>query len=295
MHDFVLRALGQVQSAVLRRDLDFRRGTIVDVSRALVRAGVAIPMALSGFGAWALVWGVIGGELTSSILAWRLTRFRPSLILDREALRPLLGFGLTVLATRLVAEVSANSDYLIVGRRLGPTELGYYSVAWRLPELVIDSVLWVFSAVAFPVYSQARERGPETFKLAMLQALRYVTLFSFPVGVGLAIVSRDAVLVLFSEQWMPAAPIMAVVALTMAIVSVGYASGDLYPAMGRPGLVLKLDLALAVPIVAGLWLAAPHGITAVALIHLVAVLVYKGGGGQEAGDPSPTTVEAALR
>lgn len=270
----LFRGIGQVQIAIMQRDLDFRRRTAVDVARAIVRAAVSIPLALTGFGAWALVWGVISGELTSSVLAWRLTRFRPTLALDREALRPLLGFGMTVLTTRLVAEISANSDYLIVGRRLGPTELGYYSIAWRLPELLIDSVLWVFSSVAFPVYAQARERGAETFKQAMLQALRYVTLFSFPVGVGLAIVSRDAILVLFSEQWMPAAPIMAIVALTMAIVSVGYASGDLYPAMGRPGLVLKLDLALAVPIVACFWLAAPYGITAVALVHLVAVLVY---------------------
>lgn len=270
----LFRGIGQVQIAVLRRDLDFRRRTMVDVSRAVVRAGVSIPLALSGFGAWALVLGVIGGELTSSLLAWRVTRFRPTLAFDRAALRPLLGFGMTVLTTRLVAEVSANSDYLIVGRRLGPTELGYYTIAWRLPELLIDSVLWVFSTVAFPVYSQAREVGPGAFKQAMLRALRYVTLFSFPVGVGLAVVARDAVLVLFSEQWMPAAPIMAIVALTMAIVSVGYASGDLYPAMGRPGLVLKLDLALAGPIVAALWVTAPYGITAVALVHLVAVLLY---------------------
>lgn len=268
------RGLGQVQIAVLRRDLDFRKRTIVDVARAVVRAGLSIPMALSGLGAWALVWGVIGGELTGSLLAWRLAGFRPSLTLDRAALRPLLGFGVTVLVARLVAEVSANADYLIVGRRLGPTELGYYSVAWRLPELLIDSVLWVFSTVAFPVYSNARERGPAAFRLAMLKALRLVTLFSFPVGVGLAIVSRDAILVLFSERWLPAVPIMALVALTMALVSVGYASGDLYPAMGRPGLLLKLDLAVALPIVTGFWIAAPYGMTAVALVHFGAVLVY---------------------
>lgn len=270
----LVRGFGQVQSAVLQRDLDFRRRTAVDIARAVVRASLSIPMAFAGYGAWALVWGVVGGELTSSIVAWRLTRFRPSLALDREALRPLLAFGVTILTTRLVAEVSANADYLIVGRRLGPTQLGYYSVAWRLPELLIDSVLWVFSSVAFPVYTHARDRGAAAFREAMLRALRLVTLFSFPVGVGLAVVSRDAILVLFSERWMPAAPIMALVALTMAILSVGYASGDLYPAMGRPGLLLKLDLALAVPIVAAFWFAAPYGITTVALVHLVVTLGY---------------------
>jgi PST family polysaccharide transporter len=270
----LVRGLGQVQTAVLQRDLDFRRRTAVDIARAVVRAGLSIPMAFAGLGAWALVWGVVGGELTSSIVAWRLTRFRPSLALDRAALRPLLGFGVTILTTRLVAEVSGNADYLIVGRRLGPTELGYYSVAWRLPELLIDSVLWVFSSVAFPVYTHARDRGAAAFKQAMLRALRLVTLFSFPVGVGLAVVSRDAILVLFSERWMPAAPIMALVALTMAILSVGYASGDLYPAMGRPGLLLRLDLALAVPIVTAFWFTAPYGITAVALVHLAVTLGY---------------------
>lgn len=270
----LVRGFGQVQAAVLQRDLDFRRRTAVDIARAVVRASVSIPMAFAGYGAWALVVGVVAGEATSSIVAWWLTRFRPSFALDREALRPLLSFGVTILVTRLVAEASGNADYLIVGRRLGPTQLGYYSVAWRLPELLIDSVLWVFSSVAFPVYTHARDRGAAAFKEAMLRALRLVTLFSFPVGVGLAVVSRDAILVLFSERWMPAAPIMALVALTMAILSVGYASGDLYPAMGRPGLLLRLDVALAVPIVAAFWFTAPYGITAVALVHLVVTLGY---------------------
>lgn len=270
----LFRGVGQVQTALLRRDLAFRRRTIVDIARAAVRAGVSVPLALSGFGAWALVWGVLAGEATSSMLAWRLTRFRPALTLDRDALRPLLGFGLTMLATRLISELSSNSDYLIVGRRLGPAELGYYSVAWRLPELLIESVLWVFSSVAFPVYAKARTHGPRAFRNAMLRSLRLVALFSFPVGVGLAIIARDAVLVLFSSRWLPSAPVMAMIALTLAIVSVGYASGDLFPALGRPGLLLKLDASLAVPIVTAIWFAAPHGIVVVAAVHLAAVLVY---------------------
>jgi PST family polysaccharide transporter len=57
---------------------------------------------------------------------------------------------------------------------------------------------------------------------------------------------------------------MAFVALSMAASSIGYASGDVFPAVGRPGLLIKLVLPMVVVKVTGLLLAAPYGLTAMA-------------------------------
>ncbi|HEX8135663.1 MAG TPA: hypothetical protein VF880_19810, partial [Actinomycetes bacterium] len=48
----------------------------------------------------------------------------------------------------------------------------------------------------------------------------------------------------------------------------GYASGDIFPALGRPGPLLALNAPTTAVFVAGLVLAAPRGITAVAALHL---------------------------
>jgi lipopolysaccharide exporter len=46
----LLRGLGQVHDAVLRRDLDFRRRTVTELVRAAARLGVSIALALLGQG-----------------------------------------------------------------------------------------------------------------------------------------------------------------------------------------------------------------------------------------------------
>jgi lipopolysaccharide exporter len=270
----LIRSLGQVHDAVLRRDLDFRRRTRAEIARALTRFGVSIPLALLGHGVWALVWGLLAAEVAGTVVNWLLVRFRPRLTIDRTAVRTLLSFGLAVVGVQALSVVSSNADYLAVGRVLGPDDLGQYTIAYRLPELLIDNVYWIFSSIALPWYSRARTRSADSFKDTMLRALTLLTLFGFPMGTALALVARDAVPAFFSEQWLPAVGPMALLSLSAGVAAIGFASGDIFPALGRPGLLLRLDVVVATVEIAGYFLLARHGIFLVAAVNLVVLVVY---------------------
>ena len=271
-----LRGLGQVQNSVLQRDLRFGRRATVEVSRAIVRALVSVALAVTGFGVWALVAGLIAGELTGTVLSWALVGFWPRLTLDRRVIRALMSFGLAFIALKVVDAIAIDSDYLVVGNRLGATQLGYYSMGYRLPELALMSLYWMFGAVAFPVYAQARTRGREVSVTAMLRALRLITLFSFPAGVLLALLSRDVIYVVFSAKWAPAITPMVLISLMTAVMSIGFSSGDLFPAMGRPGTLLVLNAPLTLLLVISFVLVAPYGIVAIAAAHVAMVLLSQG-------------------
>lgn len=270
----LIRGAGQVHDAILKRDLLFRKRTLVEALRAVVRAGVAIWLALLGYEAWSIVWGFLAGELVGTVVSWVLVPLRPSWGFDRMTARTLLGFGSSVVGIKILAEIGTNADYLVVGNRLGPDQLGYYSIAFRLPELLISNIFWVFSSVAFPVYSKTRALGPSAFRTSMLRALTLATLFGFPMGAGLALVARDAVMVLFSPRWAPAIVPMVLISLAFGVSSVGFASGDIFPALGKPGALLKIDAPLTVILVVAFVLVAPHGLAAVAWVHLVLTLLY---------------------
>lgn len=270
----VLRGAGQVQTAVLQRDLRYRERTVIDVSRALVRGAVSIGLALSGHGAWAIVVGLLVGEVVALAIASAYVRLLPALRIKRSVAATLLRFGAAVLGLKVVSAVLTNSDKFIVGGRLGTEDLGFYTIAYRLPEMSIDTVHWIFSSVAFAVYSKARKQGPEAFRGSMLRALRLTTLFGFSAGVGLAILAPVAVPVLFSDRWTPAVGATVLLALATGLASIGYASGDIFPAVGRPGALLLLTALMTPVAVAGFWFAAPYGITAVAGVHVVFQLVF---------------------
>jgi PST family polysaccharide transporter len=103
-----------------------------------------------------------------------------------------------------------------------------------------------------------------------------ITLFSFPAGILLALAAGDVGNVVFSAKWAPAVGPMILISLMTAITSIGFASGDIFPAMGRPGTLLALNIPLTVLLVAGYVIAAPYGIVAVAVVHLVLAVVYQG-------------------
>lgn len=270
----LIRGLGQVHDAVLRRDLDFRRRTRAEIARALTRFGVSIPLALLGHGVWALVWGLLAAEVAGTVVNWLLVRFRPRLTVDRTAVRTLLSFGLAVVGVQALSVVSSNADYLAVGRVLGPDDLGQYTIAYRLPELLIDNVYWIFSSVALPWYSRARTRSADSFTDTMLRALTLLTLFGFPMGTALALVARDAVPLFFSEQWLPAVGPMVLLSLSAGVAAIGFASGDIFPALGRPGLLLRLDAVVAAVEIACYFLLARHGILVVAAVNLTVLVGY---------------------
>jgi PST family polysaccharide transporter len=270
----LVRGLGEVQDSVLQRDLRFGRRATVEICRGLARASVSIALAVSGFGVWALVGGLLAGEVVGTSLSWWMVGFWPRLTLDRTALRALMSFGLVFILLQVVNAIGIDADYLVVGHRLGATQQGFYSIGYRFPELALMSLYWIVSAVAFPIYSAARARGRETLIAATLRALRLITLFSFPAGILLALCSRDLITVAFSSKWSPAIEPMVLISLMTAVISISYASGDLFPAYGRPGTLLVLNVPSTILLVTGYILAAPHGIVAVAAVHLAWSVPY---------------------
>ncbi len=54
-----LNGLASTHLVLLRKDLNFRQYFIIDVISAVIKGAVSIVLALTGYGAWALVWGQV--------------------------------------------------------------------------------------------------------------------------------------------------------------------------------------------------------------------------------------------
>lgn len=270
----IIRGLGQINTALLRRDLNFKPLAVVELSGVAVRGVLSLSLAAAGFGVWAIVWGFLAGEAISTAVSWVAVKVRPRFRIVRHAAKSMLKFGASVTVLAVLNELAMNADYLVVANQLGAAALGIYAMAYRLPELLVKSPMWLFSRVAFPVYSKSRTQGLDVMREAMLRALRLATLYGFAVGVGLAIVAEDSIEVLFGPTWSAAAAPMAVIALSAGIGTIGFASGDIFPAVGRPGMLVRINAPLTVIRIAGFIIAAPYGLVAIAWVHLVTNFFY---------------------
>lgn len=270
----LLGSVGTIPDALLLRELDFRRRSLPQVSRSLVRGLVGIVLALSGFGAAALVWGMLAGTLVSTAMQFALTRFRPTLRLHWGELRSMAVYGLGAAALEVLSLVAGRTDAIVIGRVLGEYALGLYTVAFRVPELLIDNMAWNVSIVAFPALARNRMREQRGMAGTTLAILRFQALYALPMAAGLAVLAPPLVIVLFGAKWTAAGPVMSAVAVLSGITALIFPLGDVFKALGRQRALVLLNV-IQLPIsVATIILLAPLGIVVVAWVRVGGMLVH---------------------
>lgn len=271
---FIINAFGSVHTNWLVRDLDYRRKMIPELSGALAKGAISIAMAYMGYGVWSLVFGQIAGAITSVVLVWIILPWRPRLRFDRGIANTLMKFGASVAVSDIINEITDNIDYVIVGRVFGLVTLSVYTLAYRLPEMLLISTLWVMGKVVFPAFSSIQDR-PDELRRGFLASIRLVELLAVPICLGLLIAADPIVRVVFGDRWLETIPILRVLAVYAWIYTLGYHVGGLYKAIGRPDIVLKLSIFTLIIIVPSLLIGARFSVIGLAIGHLVAISICR--------------------
>jgi lipopolysaccharide exporter len=261
----VIGGIGGIPDALLRKALRFPRRVMAVLARALIKGVVSVVLAVMGLGPWALVWGYIAGEVIWSVVAWSLAGYRPGREgwrLSRDVAGRLLSYGLPAAGSALLLALVFNIDYLIVGERLGSEALGFYTIAYRIPELVVLQALWVVSAVTFPLFSLVRGE-PERVRRGYLTSMGLYGVYGAGLGIGIAVMAPMLVPVLFGPRWTASIAPLQALALYAVFGAVGKSALDLFKGLGRPRLAVSLSFVRLVLVVPALLLATNWGIEGV--------------------------------
>lgn len=269
---FAINALGSVHVNLLMRDMDYRRKFIPDMGNTIVKGVVSIGLALSGFGVWALVFGQVAGALTAVLLVWIVLPWRPRFALNRQLAGQLFKFGASVTGVDILSVFGDNLSYIIVGKVFGAVALGVFSMAYRLPEMLLIGNLWVMTAVLFPAFSSIQDK-PDELRRGFLFSIRMVQLIAMPLCLGLFIAADPIIRVLFSDKWADAIPLLRILALFALAYSVGYHVGDVYKAIGRPDILLKLNILGIVIYLPALLIGSLYGLAGVAWGYFISIII----------------------
>ena len=134
---------------------------VADVAAELVFLAVALGLLWTPLRAWSLMAGLAARVASRAVIlmvaAPRLPRMRPTI----AAMRDLRNFAATVWGGDLLSLVSGNADFLLVGRLLGASALGFYVLAWDLLRFVPDRLYKVAGRVTFPAFCQLQDNDAE--------------------------------------------------------------------------------------------------------------------------------------
>jgi O-antigen/teichoic acid export membrane protein len=240
---FILTSLGGIHDALLQRDMNFRKRIIPDLASSFTKALTTIVLAFilpEDQKVWALVFGQIIGRVFYVIVVWIVQPWRPRWRFDTKIARELLGFGYKVSIDSFISALQANIDYVFIGRFLGEAPLAIYSVAFRVPELIIINFSNVIAGVLFPAYASLED--PTKIREAMLNTLRYIAIVTIPAGIGLALISTRFVTAIYDVDYWDAGPMMALLSLYGMLLAVSWNIGDVYKAIARADILWKTSL-----------------------------------------------------
>ncbi|MCQ3936876.1 MAG: hypothetical protein DPW18_07490 [Chloroflexi bacterium] len=269
---FTITSFGSVQNVLLQRELNFRRKIVPELGNTLIKALISISLAFAGFGVWALVFGQLAGAAFSSLLLWIIVPWRPKFTWDTTLAKDMFKYGLSIMGNNAISIWEDSFDYFIIGLLYTPAALGIYTLAYRLPQTLVLNILWIMTAVLFPAFSSLQSQM-DILKKSFLSVMRYVELLVTPICLGMFIAADPLIRVAFGDQWLDAIPILQALSLYAWVVSIGFHVGDVYKAIGRPDILIKISIPMFVIRLFLLWLGAQYSLVGVGIAHLVAGII----------------------
>ena len=267
--------IGMIAPAIadLQQREKFMTLAVAEMSGTVTGMALAVWIALSGGGVWALVAQQLGIVCGKACVLLFKTKFRPRFEMHLAGLEPHFRFGRDTAGWSLINFFARQIDPLVIAKFLGTTALGFYSVAYRLMSLPAFLVSGPIGNTLYTRMVRLRENIP-ALKSLVLIASRAMASFIFPPMAVLCVASSAFIQVFLSERWEPAAIVFSILAPIGALQAVTALNGALLMATGRTDLRLRLTFEFALIWVIAAPVLAMISLTAVATGYAALFVAY---------------------
>ena len=260
---FLINSLGVIPTALLNREMAFRKINLASFLGAVAGTTVAITTAIRGGGVWSLVFGTLTNNLVNTAACWFFSPWHIQWVFQWKAFHSIASYTLYLSGFNVLNYFARNADNLIVGRMLGSVPLGFYQMAYNLMTFPLQNFTAVITQVLFPALSQVSDDNAR-FRTAYIRTCMLIGLFTFPAMLGVAVVAKPFVIVILGKKWLPVAGLLIVfgpVGMSQSVVST---VGLVYNAKGRSDWMFRWGVFSSILYVASFFIGLPWGIIGVA-------------------------------
>jgi len=266
--NLIFQSISAVAGGLLRREFRMRALFICDsLGYLLSTFGLGLPLAIKGYGVWAIVASNVSQPLIVAIGYWIARPHSVVPTFQREDYAHITSFSGKASATTAVEALGGSLDVLIMGRLVSPASLGIYNRSLTLSTQPGYNLSTGLTRVFHPTIARAAERSLAECHTILLNSERQLMALIIPFCAGAAIAAPTIIPVIFGKQWATAVPVYQM----LCLVAVLDASFHL-PAIQLEVLSLfrhkfLMQVAFGVAFGAGIMFSAPRGIVAIATAY----------------------------
>lgn len=270
----VLSSLGAVQTALLTRNLQFQTLTKTGIVSSLASGAAAVAAAFAGWGVWALAVQILVQSAVASAALWWVSAWRPRWTVRFSSIHDLARFGVNISLSSILEVLYSNGIVLLIGKFYGARDLGFLARATSIQGLPTGIISQIIARTALPLFA-ARADDKDALLRGFRMAVRLSMLLSLPLMAGLAMLSHLVIFVLLGEKWLPAAPVLTVVALSGTLLPLQVLNLQLLLARGDSKAFLRLEIRKKIAGIACYGIGCFYGIMGVAYASVAfSILAY---------------------
>ena len=233
-------------------------------------------MALSGGGAWAVVFQQLAASLTATSLVWRFSSWRPSLTYSVASLRSLAGFTANVFGTGILMQLRLTIQTILIGRFLGAPALGAYTLAYNIILVPFNRVAVPLAQVLFPALSSVQDDRGRIIDY-WLRSLRLIAAVAVPSALGMVVLAPDFVDVVLGDEWSASTRVIQLLAIVGLLQTLQFMNPVVLQAIDRTDLLLRWTALSYAASLAGLLIGLKWGIVGVAAALAIAAAIVEPG------------------
>ena len=155
---FILDGAAITSGALLQRRLKFKALAWMDTASYVVGyGGVAIVLAVLGYGVWSLVIAGLAQSAVTAVLYYATTRHPVKPLFRWSVYKRLYSFGARVSVTQFLEFITSNMDTMWAGHFFNAGEVGTYTRSFTLVSMPTEYLGTTFSRVLFPSFSRVQK------------------------------------------------------------------------------------------------------------------------------------------
>lgn len=197
---------------IFRKEIRFQKIVLIELSARILSTTASILIAVWTNNAWALVSGPVILAVSGTVLSYFIHPFRPRLMINKKAGKRFFSFSKYAILFSALQYVMEMADNILIGRLFGTIILGSYVIAYDLATLPIHALLMVVGNVMLPVYTEISGAKVEQERLFLRIWICFSTLLTILSAV-LMLLGEEIVVLLYGEQWLPAGPVLRILAM----------------------------------------------------------------------------------
>ena len=254
-----IAAFSSIQSAIYKRNLNFRIPFIVRMIGLGVTFFITIPLAFWLRSYWALIISSLIQGLVAAVTLTLYSDWKPRLYYSFRRLKGMFGFSIWITIDQFLSWTNNYLDLFIAGKKFNQHTLGIYKTSINASNKMLGIFSKSFIPMLLPTYSKLQNDIPQ-LRSTILKMQKYFGVILLPIGFTIFLYSDLITKIFLGNQWLEAAPLIGIwgVVHTFSLVINRFCS-NAYTAINKPHISVILSAMFAIVTIPTIIISSKYG------------------------------------